>query len=118
MTRAGYIPEFIKMNTANIFKSIPTNLDTEIFENIIQSPNIRVERIISKGQTTPEGSWYDQDEHEWVMVLEGAAILGFEDGSSVSLNKGDHLNIPAHCKHKVSWTDPDQITLWLAIFYK
>lgn len=106
------------MKLTNIFESIPTNLDNEVFEDIIKSPNMRLERIISKGQSTPEGSWYDQDEHEWVMVLEGAAVLGFEDGSSVSLKKGDYLNIPAHSKHKVSWTDPDQITIWLAIFYK
>lgn len=106
------------MNPTNIFASIPANLESEIFEDIIKSPNIRVERIISKGQFTPADSWYDQDEHEWVMVLEGAAVLGFADGSSVSLKKGDYVNIPAHCKHKVSWTDPDHITLWLAIFYK
>lgn len=106
------------MNPSNIFEAVPTSLESEIFEDIIKSPNIRVERIISNGQSTPEGSWYDQDEHEWVMVLEGAAVLGFEGGSSIRLNKGDYLNIPAHCKHKVSWTDPDQITLWLAIFYR
>lgn len=106
------------MKLANIFESIPDNLDNEIFENIIQSPNIRVERIISKGQSTPDGSWYDQDEHEWVMLLEGEALLWFEDGSSARLRKGDHINIPAHCKHKVAWTDPDQVSIWLAVFYK
>jgi cupin 2 domain-containing protein len=106
------------MNLTNFFEAIPTNLESEIFQDIIKSSNIRVERIISKGQATPSGSWYDQEEHEWVMVLEGSAILGFEDGSAVSLGKGDFVNIPAHCKHKVSWTDPDQVTLWLAIFYK
>jgi len=106
------------MNLSKIFAAITTDLSSEVFEDIIKSPNIRVERIISKGQTTPDDSWYDQDEHEWVLVLEGKAILGFEDGYSVTLNKGDYINIPAHCKHKVSWTDPDQVTLWLAIFYK
>lgn len=106
------------MKLSNIFAAIPTDLSSEVFEDIIKSPNIRVERIISKGQTTPDDNWYDQDEHEWVLVLEGKAILGFEDGHSVTLNKGDYVNIPAHCKHKVSWTDPDQVTLWLAIFYK
>lgn len=106
------------MNPINIFTSIPADLDSEIFEDIIKSPNMRVERITSKGQSTPEGSWYDQDEHEWVMVLEGKAVLGFEDGTSVAMTKGDHINIPAHCKHRVNWTDPNQVTLWLAIFYK
>lgn len=106
------------MNLSNILGAIPSDLSAEVFEDIIKSPNIRIERIISKGQFTPADSWYDQDEHEWVMVLEGKAILEFENNHSLTLNKGDYINIPAHCKHKVSWTDPDQITLWLAIFYK
>lgn len=106
------------MNLSNILGAIPSDLSAEVFEDIIKSPNIRIERIISKGQSTPADSWYDQEEHEWVMVLEGKAILEFENNHSLTLNKGDYINIPAHCKHKVSWTDPDQITLWLAIFYK
>ncbi len=105
------------MKLANIFESIPANLEAEVFEDIIKSSSIRVERIISKGQSTPADSWYDQEEHEWVMVIEGRAVLEFENGL-ITLNKGDYINIPAHCKHKVHWTDPDHITLWLAIFYK
>jgi cupin 2 domain-containing protein len=106
------------MKLANIFESIPAHLTNEVFEGIIKSPNLRIERIISKGQSTPEGTWYDQDEHEWVMLLEGEALLWFDDGSSARLNKGDYINIPAHCKHKVAWTSQEQITIWLAIFYK
>jgi len=106
------------MQTINIFESIPSNLHAEVFEDILKLPNLRIERIISKGQSTPQGDWYDQEEGEWVMVLEGHAILGFENGKDVALKKGDYLNIPAHCKHKVKWTDPDQVTIWLAIFYK
>lgn len=105
------------MKIDNIFEAIPGNLDAEIFEDIFKSSNIRVERIISKGQSTPAESWYDQEEHEWVMVVEGKAILEFEN-DLVTLNKGDYVNIPAHCKHKVHWTDPDRATIWLAIFYR
>lgn len=105
------------MKLENIFGAIPDNLDTEVFEDVFTSSHIRVERIISKGQSTPAESWYDQDEHEWVMVVEGKAILEFENGL-VTLNKGDYVNIPAHCRHKVHWTDPDQVTIWLAIFYR
>ncbi len=106
------------MKSKNIYDSIPSELAAEFFEEIIRSPNIRIERIVSKGHISPKNGWYDQDEHEWVIVLKGKAVLEFEDGSTSRLSTGDYLNVPAHCKHKVSWTDPDQATLWLAVFYK
>ncbi len=106
------------MQTKNIFESIPTNFEAEIFGDILKSSNVRIERIISKGQSTPEDTWYDQEEGEWILVLEGSAVLEFENNKLVSLKKGDYLNIPAHRKHKVEWTDPEQVTIWLAIFYK
>ncbi len=105
------------MKPSNIFEAVPDHLKAERFEDIVSSPGVRIERIISKGHTSPESGWYDQTENEWVMVLEGQARLDFDDGTSVALGKGDHLNIPAHCKHKVSWTDPNQVTIWLAVFY-
>ena len=101
----------------NIFESIPEKFDKEVFEDLLKKDGVRIERILSQGQTSPENGWYDQDEHEWVMVLQGAGIITFEDGSEVKMEKGDFLNIPKHHKHKVSWTDPDQVTVWLAVFY-
>ena len=106
------------MKTKNIFNSIPSSLDAEVFEDILKLPNLRLERIISKGQSTSEDAWYDQEEGEWIIILEGHAILEFDNEEYVTLKKGDYVNIPAHCKHKVKWTDPDQLTIWLAIFYK
>lgn len=106
------------MKPKNIFASLPKNLDSEVFEEILVASTVRVERIVSKGHRTDEGSWYDQDENEWVMVLEGSASLEFEDGSKCDLAAGDYLNIPAHLKHRVAWMDPDAITLWLALFYR
>jgi len=106
------------MKPRNIYDSIPLDLAAEFFEDIARSPSVRIERIVSKGHTTPENGWYDQDEHEWVIVLKGKAVLEFEDGSTCDMETGDYLNIPAHSKHKVSWTDSDQATLWLAVFYK
>ena len=106
------------MQMTNVFDSIPSNLEAEVFEDILKLPMMRIERIISKGQSTPADAWYDQEEGEWIIVLEGNAVLEFENDKLVTLTKGDYLNIPAHCKHKVKWTDPDQITIWLAIFYK
>ena len=106
------------MKTTNIFQDIPVDLHAEVFEVIASSQSIKIERIISQGQTSPATGWYDQDEHEWVMVMQGKGELTFEDGRVCRLAAGDYLNIPAHCKHKVSWTDPDTTTIWLAIFYK
>lgn len=105
------------MRLSNIFESVPEGMGAEVFEEIVRSPNVRIERIISKGHTSPDIGWYDQDENEWVMVIDGHAAIEFEDGTLVTLGKGDHLNIPAHCKHKVSWSDPNHITIWLAVFY-
>jgi len=106
------------MNPRNISESIPENLEAEKFEDILRLPGIRIERILSQGHTTPPGEWYDQDENEWVMVLQGTGILTFEDGSTCRLDTGNFVNIPPRCKHRVSWTDPDQTTIWLAVFSK
>ncbi|MBC6906541.1 cupin domain-containing protein [Saccharophagus sp. K07] len=105
------------MKPINILQSLPQNLEAEVFEDIIRSDSVRIERIISKGHTSPECGWYDQEEHEWVLVLEGKASLEFEGGKICDLGPGDYLNIPAHTKHKVIWTDPDRPTVWLAVFY-
>jgi len=106
------------MNQKNIFNAIPDNLENEIFEDIVNSKDVRIERIISKGHTSPESGWYVQDENEWVIVLKGSGKLTFEDGHEVMLSKGDYLNIPKKTKHKVSWTDLEKTTIWLAIFYR
>jgi len=96
---------------------MPANLPKEVFETLLDNEHVKIERIVSKGHTSPESGWYDQVQHEWVILLEGAATITFEDGKEVSLSKGDYLNIPAHTKHKVSWADPDVETVWLAVFY-
>lgn len=101
----------------NLFLPLPTDLEQEGIDVLVQRQNVRIERIISKGHVTPADAWYDQEEHEWVIVLEGAGTLVFEDGREISLKRGDSINIPAHTKHKVSWTDPDRPTVWLAIHY-
>jgi cupin 2 domain-containing protein len=102
----------------NLLKSIPTDLSNEVFEELLSSNSVRIERIVSNGHSSPECGWHDQDEHEWVMVLEGFGIIEFENGECVRLEKGDALNIPAHQKHKVKQTSEQQPTIWLAVFYK
>ncbi|MCW8831042.1 MAG: cupin domain-containing protein [Gammaproteobacteria bacterium] len=101
----------------NIFDSIPESIDKEIFDTIVKSENIRIERIISRGHASPESGWYDQGQNEWVIVVKGGAVISFEDDEPVKLDEGSYINIPAHKKHKVDWTDPDTETIWLAVFY-
>ena len=78
---------------------------------------VRIERIISYGHQTPAEDWYDQDQHEWVMVVQGQARLEFAGGKVLMMTAGDHVLIPAHCRHRVAWTTPDQPTVWVAVFY-
>jgi cupin 2 domain-containing protein len=101
----------------NIFDDVPENLDSEIIDSLLDSENIKIERIISKGHTSPETGWYDQANNEWVILLKGSAVLAFADNTTTKLRTGDYVNIPAHQKHKVSWTDPDTETIWLALHY-
>lgn len=103
---------------SNLFSNIPGSIPDEIFEDLLVTKSIRIEKIISDGQSSPENSWYDQSENEWVVVLTGQGVIEFEDGQIVTLNRGDYLNINAGVKHKVLSTSSDEITIWLAIFYK
>ena len=100
----------------NLFTSLPVRFDKEVVEVLCRSANLRIERILSKGHTSPAEGWYDQSENEWVVVLEGSGTILFENGAEARLHKGDYVNIPAHTRHKVVWTDPDQVTIWLAVF--
>lgn len=102
----------------NIFSDIPDNIPEEIIETIVSSEKMSIERIISKGHRSPEGFWYDQEKNEWVILLKGAARIRFENKEeSVYMKSGDHIHIPAHCRHRVEWTDPDCKTIWIAVFY-
>ncbi len=101
---------------ANIFQNIPDQLPEELFECIFKRDNIRLERIISKGHITPAGQWYDQDWDEWVLLVQGQAIILYENGpQTFHLAAGDYLLIPARTKHRVEWTPPDVNTVWLAV---
>ena len=102
---------------SNIFDSIPADLSSEVFEDLVSSDKVKIERIISKGHSSPDFGWYDQEQSEWVIVIAGSAIIDFDGKPSITLKAGDYLNIPAHQKHKVAWTDPDVETVWLAVHY-
>ena len=104
------------VSVQNVFSDLPQSLPTEIVQTLIQAAGIRIERILSQGQASALDFWYDQPQHEWVIVLQGAARLQFEDGL-IDMKPGDFINIPAHKKHRVAWTTPDEPTVWLAVFY-
>ena len=105
------------MDSGNLFERIPIDLHDEIFEKLVHNGNVTVERIVSRGHTSPESGWYDQDTNEWVLVLKGAAVIAFPDGDDVPLGPGDYLDIPTHRRHRVKWTTPDTETIWLAVHY-
>ncbi|MDD5285692.1 MAG: cupin domain-containing protein [Desulfuromonadaceae bacterium] len=102
----------------NLFDGIPATLPEEIFQTLAERGNIRIERIVSEGHTTPEGEWYDQSWDEWVILLTGSAGLLF-DGEPLprTMNGGDYVMIPSGCRHRVEWTDPDLKTVWLAVHF-
>ena len=101
----------------NLFADLPQQLPDELSTTLLEAANVRIERIVSHGHASPADFWYDQPQHEWVIVLKGAARLQFEDGM-VEMKVGDFVNIPANKKHRVEWTMPNEPTIWLAVFYE
>jgi cupin 2 domain-containing protein len=102
----------------NLFSDIPPKFEEELFEKILGRETFRIERIVSRGHCSPEGFFYEQHEHEWVILLKGSAVLRFEDQSeNITMRPGDYIHIEKHQKHRVEWTDPEQETIWLAVHY-
>ena len=102
----------------NIFAGLPFAAAGEIFETIAGSADVRIERIVSRGQATPDGEWLAQEQDEWVLLLAGAAVLSFAgDPQAREMSAGDHLLIPAGCRHRVERTDPERETVWLAVHF-
>jgi cupin 2 domain-containing protein len=107
------------MEVHNIFTNLPQSIEAEVFESLIDQKKIRLERIISNGQATPEGEWYDQKQAEWVMLVSGSAGLKIEGRAAIiELKPGDHLLIPAHVRHRVEWTDNNEPSIWLALHFE
>ena len=102
----------------NLFSELHTSLPDELVEVLVQGTHVRIERIVSTGQTSPPDFWYDQNQAEWVAVLQGEAKLLFEGNAHpLHMKPGDHTFIHAHQKHRVEWTSPDEPTVWLAVFF-
>ena len=107
----------------NLFTGLPDASREEITQTLLEADAaagpVRIERIVSHGQSSPPDFWYDQEEHEWVLVLQGAAVLEIEDEAEPRrLNPGDALYLPAHRRHRVAWTQSDEPTVWLAVFWR
>jgi len=99
----------------NLFELGDADPANEVFEDLLRVPGLRIERIVSTGQVSPPGFWYEQDWDEWVLVLQGQARLEIESqGEAVVLNPGDHRWLPRGCRHRVAYTAPDP-TIWLAV---
>jgi cupin 2 domain-containing protein len=108
MTRAG-----------NLFSGLPESLPGELFTQLVSRPNLRIERIVSRGQGSPPGFWYDQEWDEWVVLLAGSAQVLFEgENEARVMTRGDYVHIPAHRRHRVEWTNPAELTVWLAVHYR
>jgi len=101
----------------NLFDHIPADLPEELVTTLLSAAGLRIETIVSRGHCSPSGFWYDQPQHEWVLLLRGAARIQFEGAAGVDLRPGDYINIAAHLRHRVEWTTADEPTVWLAIHY-
>lgn len=102
----------------SLFDNIHSSLPDEVFETLCSSDTVKIERIISRGHSSPEGFWYDQTKNEFVLVVQGSARVRIRgEKNSIVVATGEYLNIRAHVKHRVEWTDPDIDTIWLAVHY-
>ncbi|MBN0989459.1 cupin domain-containing protein [Amphritea pacifica] len=101
----------------NLLTNIPAQLPGELFTTLLENNHLKIERIVSRGHHSPENYWYDQDQHEWILLIQGTAQIGYPDSQSRTLHCGDYLHIPAHRRHRVEWTSPNEDTIWLAIHY-
>ena len=103
------------MKPENIFAQIAEAGEEEQFDLLFKSPNCRIDRIVSSGHSSPKGFWYDQENDEFILLIQGEAPLEFED-RKVTLKKGDYLHIPKNCKHRLDSTSIDPVCVWLCVF--
>lgn len=98
----------------SLLEHAPTT-SKETVERLLERPGVRVERIVGTGQSSPPDFWFDQPDDEWVLLVAGEARLQIEGETVRTLIPGDHIFLPAHCRHRIDWTDPATSTVWLAI---
>ena len=101
----------------NLLAAVPDALDAEQVVDLLRAPGVRIERIVSTGQASPPGFWYDQEQGEWVALLQGEAGLTIEGEAVRHLVAGSFVHLPAHCRHRVEWTSAAPPAVWLAVHY-
>ena len=100
----------------SLFEKLPDATEAERPEELCRSKSFRLERIVSGGQVSPPGFWFDQPREEWVLVVQGKAEISFQDpAETICLSAGDWLMIEAHRKHRVEFTSREPLTIWLAV---
>lgn len=104
-----------RFERGNLLKSLPLTDESESFETLFATSEVKIERIVSRGHRSQDDFWYEQERNEWVLVLKGSAKLSFVDEPDVIMEEGDYVLIPALKHHRVAWTDPDLTTVWLAV---
>ena len=105
-------------SAGNLFAALPERRETEQITALLVNENLRIERIVSTGQASAPGFWYDQECTEWVLLVAGSAGLLFEgEAEPRVLRPGDYLLIPAHRRHRIAWTDVEHPTVWLAVHF-
>ena len=104
-------------NPPNLLADLPASPHREFVQALLTTPGLIIERIVSLGHSSPEGFWYDQETHEWVLLICGEARLRLEGEEPLEMRPGSYVNIPAHRRHRVEWTHPEQTTVWLTIHY-
>ena len=106
----------VKVKSGSLTSGLEPPGAEELVEALYERPGVRIERIVSSGQASPDGQWYDQDSDEWVLVVAGRARLRIDgEAQDRELGEGDYVFLPAHCRHRVAWTRSEPPTVWLAI---
>ena len=108
----------MRPTVGNLYADLAPDAAAERFDALLARRDVTIERIVSMGQASPDGFWYDDPRDEWGVLLAGAAALQFDGGAGeLRLAPGDHVHIPAHCRHRVAWTDAREPTVWLAVYF-
>lgn len=106
------------VQSGNLFADVPKHLEEELFSTLLTGKDWRLQRIVSRQHRSKDGQWYDQAQHEWVLLVSGSAQIRFTDPEElIVLQAGDHVLIPAHRRHRVEETDPQSDTVWLTLHF-
>ena len=107
-----------RVERGSLRSGVPEQLPEELFTPLVRGRGVRIERIVSRGHTSPDGFWYEQEESEFVLITQGSARLAIEGrAEELSLEAGEYVVLPAGLRHRVSATSADEDTIWLAVFF-